>query len=1168
MLIKDIFLKDVGRQIEGVIKADDEKSLRIEIEEYVLTNEISKRLEDFLSAYTNYHGKNGVWISGFFGSGKSHLLKLLALLLENRVVEGTSTLDLFIDKCGDNELLKGDLKKAVAIPAKSILFNIDQKADVIVKTEVDALLAVFMKVFDEMCGYYGKQGYIAQFERDLDSRNLLTAFKDNYKELAGKEWEIGREQVLLEAKHISKAYSKTTGNDEENSSGILKTYRNEYKVSIEDFAEKINTYIEKQEPNFRLNFLVDEVGQYIADNVKLMTNLQTIAESLATKSNGKAWVIVTAQEDMNAVVGEMNKKQSNDFTKIKDRFATRMKLTSADVAEVIQKRLLKKNEDSLSSLQEIYNEQVNNFKTLFNFVDGSQSYKVFSDEEHFINCYPFIPYQFTLFQKTLQSLSIHNAFEGKHSAVGERSMLGVFQQVALEIVAQNVNKIATFNLMFEGIRTALKSQIQQSVIVAEKHLDNKLAVSVLKSLFLVKYIKEFKATVTNIRILMLDQFDQDLPVLRESIQEALNLLEQQTYIQRNGDEYEYLTDEEKDIEQEIKNTDIELSDNPDELVKLAFDHVIKTKKIRHNENGHDYPFSRKLDGDRIGREHELAIHILTPQFEGNIAELVLKNEADLVVVMEQDARLINDLLMYLRTEKYVKQNTVSTQTETIRRIISDKKVLNSERYQNIQKRMSELLDRAKIMVYGVDKEIAPKNAQDRITTGFCELVNQTYPNLKMLRGVKYSIDEIESHLQSDSTMHSTDDMGISEAEQEVFSFIKSNKSIGVRTTVKSMLEKFDIKPYGWPIDATICILAKLYARGKLECKEDSNILETEKLAQQLSHSHNRLKVIIEPQIDFTSSQVRQLKDFLGDFFDQPPRENEAKALGEEAKKSFQDLAHKISIYTTQVDQYKFLSDLEEQANLIDALGDKPYNYYLTDLQANADKLYDFKESILDPIRQFMEGTQKDLYHKACSFLKSEDHNFHHVDTTEKQEISAILDEPKCYKGNKMKQVKELMDNLKKKIGEQLKTEKTKANDKINDLYKRIQEMNEFPNLDDSTKNYIKSSFESINLSIEDQTLIDIIRSKTSGFEKNEYSHILAKISDYVKPKNESNDYPANDTSTNDEATPPVNNVVTKDSLKISYNKPWIADENDADKYLKAFKEAIISEVKKGKKVQI
>lgn len=167
-VLRDIFAKPVDRSIDGVIKADDKASLLTELDEYVITNEIGARLEQFLDAYNNYDTANGVWISGFFGSGKSHLLKMLALLLENDEVEGLRAIEIFERKLAGNPMLAGALRKAVSIPSRSVLFNIDQKADVISKTDVEALLAVFQKVFDEMCGYYGKLPHIAQFERDLD----------------------------------------------------------------------------------------------------------------------------------------------------------------------------------------------------------------------------------------------------------------------------------------------------------------------------------------------------------------------------------------------------------------------------------------------------------------------------------------------------------------------------------------------------------------------------------------------------------------------------------------------------------------------------------------------------------------------------------------------------------------------------------------------------------------------------------------------------------------------------------------------------------------------------------------------------------------------------------------------------------------------------------------
>ncbi|KKL77610.1 hypothetical protein LCGC14_2033160, partial [marine sediment metagenome] len=484
-LLKDIFEKPVDRAIDGVIKADDEASLRIELDEYVITGEIGQKLEQFLEAYNNYETSNGVWVSGFFGSGKSHLLKMLALLLENREVGGASARDIFAEKLHDDPMLRGALDKAVSIPSKSILFNIDQKADVISKTDVDALLSVFQKVFDESCGFYGKQPHIAQFERDLHGRGQFEAFRAAFQDASGKPWEHGREQALLEARHIATAFATATGGDPGDAKDILTQYRKDTRVSIEDFAGTVKAWIDEQPSGFRLNFFVDEVGQYIADNVKLMTNLQTVAETLNTRCKGQAWIIVTSQQDMESIVGDTRAFQSQDFSKIMARFSIRMPLDSQNVAEVIQKRLLSKTPEARVTLGNLHDREENNLKTLFDFADGSIKLKNYSDREHFISSYPFPPYQFTLFQMAIRSLSQHNAFEGKHSSVGERSMLGVFQEVSKKLMDRPVGGLATFDLMFEGIRTALKSNVQQSIHLAERQIQDldDFAVRVLKALF-------------------------------------------------------------------------------------------------------------------------------------------------------------------------------------------------------------------------------------------------------------------------------------------------------------------------------------------------------------------------------------------------------------------------------------------------------------------------------------------------------------------------------------------------------------------------------------------------------------------------------------------------------------------------------------------------------------
>ena len=1181
--LSQIFSKPVDRPIEGVIKADDEASLRLEIEEYVLTDEIKKRLDGFLHAYNNNDAANGVWISGFFGSGKSHLLKMLALLLENRPIDGSSALELFLPKCGDDHLLQADLRRAVAIPSKSILFNIDQKADVISKTQIDALLAVFVKVFDEMCGYYGKQGHIAQFERELDARGLYEQFKSAYQSVAGKTWQKGREQALLEAKSIARAYAMTIGGDESAAMGILDKYRSQYRVSIEDFAGMVHSYLEQQtarpgNQGFRLNFFVDEVGQYIAENVKLMTNLQTIAESLATRCRGRAWIIVTSQNDMTTVIGEMKEQQSNDFSKIMARFNNKMLLTSTNVAEVIQKRLLDKKPEARPQVEDLYRQHANNFGTLFGFTDGSREYKVYRDAEEFVLSYPFVPYQFELFQSAIESLSRHNAFEGKHSSVGERSMLGVFQQVAITIGRHQLGQLATFDLMFEGIQTTLKAMTQQGVLAAERQLPNRLAVQLLKALFLVKYVREFKPTLRNLCILMIDHFNQDLPSLKARVEEALNLLEQQTFIQRNGDLYDYLTDEEKDVEQEIKNTEIDTTDVVAELEKIFFDQIIKQRKIRNEENGQDYPFSRKIDDRLSGREYELAIHVVTPFHENAGNETVLRVQSmgrdELLVVLPPDERLVRDLLLYKKTDKYVRLNHSTTSREGVKRILTDKMAQNDNRLTEVRKLVQNLIGRAGLFVGGNAIEIGAEDPLTRVQRGFRELIVRAYPNLRMLRGTIYTENDIAHYLK---IPHPELFSILPEAEQDLLAFIQSNAQIGVRTTLKSLLEKFERKPYGWYYAAILCTLAKLCALGKVEVRADGNLLEGELLERALRNTHTHGNTVLEPQIEFTASQVRALKKFFEDLFDVPPRSSEAKALGQETSDMLQKLTQDLSDLKASASAYPFQNVLTPILEQLGQLTGKPYGWYLTELGPHEDAILEARERVIDPLRRFMNGPQREIFDNARQFVQTQEPNFSYVDGPEAAQIIASLIDPECFKGNHTQLLKTQVETLQKKVAAQVESEISRTQEKIGNLKGRLSGMVEFGALNGDLQQEITRAFDKLNATIDRQKLIAVIHDTMRRFEENDYQRLLSQMTSWAQPALTSDPSPeSGEASTLDSGQKPTLSgkieprieYIPSRAVKILFEKAWLADEADVERYLESMREALLEEIRKGKRIQI
>ncbi|WP_332751183.1 BREX system P-loop protein BrxC [Hydrogenophaga sp.] len=1181
MQLSEIFLSPVRRPIEGVIKADDESSLHTELAEYVLTNEVAKRLESFLDAYNNYHGANGVWLSGFFGSGKSHLLKMLALLLENRRVDGFSALDIFLPKIsGDDEILRAALKRAATIPSKSILFNIDQKADIISKTQIDALLSVFVKVFNEMCGYFGKQGYIAQFERDLDSRDQYEAFKGAYQRLANKSWERGREQALLEAGSIAKAYSEVTGEDAAHAKGILDKYRAQYTVSIEDFGNQVKAWLDKKPSNFRLNFFVDEVGQYIAENTKLMTNLQTVAESLATKCQGRAWIIVTAQEDMNSVLGDLSKQQSNDFSKIQARFANRLKLTSADVAEVIQKRLLTKNPLGAELLKVTYTQQANNFKTLFDFSDGGQQYQNYRDEEHFVYCYPFVPYQFPLFQAAIRGISVHNGFEGKANSVGERSMLGVFREVAMAIDSEPVGQLATFDHMFEGIRGALKSAIQSAINTAERNLNDKYAVRVLKALFLVKYVKEFKATLRNISVLMLDRFGQDLPAQRTQLEAALNLLELQTYIQRNGDVYEYLTDEEKDVEEEIKSTEVETADILKELETLLFDGVIKQRKIRQS-NGQDYPYARKMDDRTLSREHELAIHIVTP-LSDNFENLMLQRmqsigRDELRVILPADARFMQDLRIYKQTEKFIRQNS-STQHEAVKRILDSKGFQNTERMNDLQVRAKALVGKAVVIINASDVDISSEDGQTRVLKGFEHLIQTTYPNLRMLRDVPFNESDVGKHLRMmEDGLIANDATSLTEPEQELLAFVQGNARGGVRTTVKSLIERFERKSYGWYYAAILCNLALLCARGKIEVRQDSNSLERDALERGLRNTNAHASLVLEPQVEFSASQVRALKDFFADFFDKPASSNEARALARETIDALKGLEIELAALHGQKAQLPFLSVLTPVLATLKDVASKDPNWFLADLVRAEGALLDTKENIIDPLRRFMNSPQRAIYEQARVLVFEQEDNFAYVDAAEVEAVRGLLTNSKPWQGSQIQQLKPQLDALEQAIAQQMASEREAAANRLADLEQRLRATDEFGRISSARQTQLTEPFADARRALQNQKRIAMIRDQLRHFEESRFSQLLVQLEQWSTPAQPAPTPAAGFPATGEPqplATPAPNpvspepKVVPARTIRIDYAKAWLTSEAELDDYLNKQREAWLKEIQAGHRVQV
>lgn len=1154
MLLNEIFAKDVQRPIEGVIKADDVAHLGTEVEEYVLTNEAAKGLELLLEAYTNYTNANGVWISGFFGSGKSHLLKMLAHLLgdvEGQEFDRTLVVESFRSKATD-AFLPPLLDKAARIPAKSLLFNIDQKATLITKDQTDALLKVFVKVFDESRGYYGNQGHVARFERDLDNRGQYDAFKAAFERIAGISWTQGREQSALEGANIDAVFAEVNG---EATSGIIKQYQASYAVSIEDFADEVKAWLDKQVDGFRLNFYVDEVGQFIGSNTYLMLNLQTIAESLNTKCGGRAWVMVTSQEDMDKVVGDRTKQQGNDFSKIQARFKTRVKLTSADVEEVIRKRLLEKNDSGGSALKAIYVQESANFKTLFDFVDGAKTYRNYTDEEHFVGTYPFVTYQFPLFQAAIEGISDHNVFEGRNSSVGERSMLGVVQQVAKDVGNVDVGTLATFDHMFAGIRASLKSAAQRSIDVAERNLDNKLAIRLLKALFLVKYVESFQATPRNLTVLVYDRFGLDLPALAEEVKEALTLLEIQTYVQRNGNVYEYLTNEEQVIEEEIKNVDIDASEVSAQLFKILSGDVIKTNKIRYAKNGQDFPFGFKLDDQVHGPQRELSVHFITPEYPYAPEQIRMHSAGkdELRVILEPDERVLADLRLLLKTDKYTKRKQTTSLSAIEEQILRSKAAQNREREKELVQRLQSAVGKSTLVINAADVPASSTDALSRVTEGFQELVSRTYTQLKLLGGVTYSEQQVSGAANLDSGLFDADALlKIDQPAQEVLSTILRKDTQGEQVTMKTIVDTFQAKPYGWDLASIEVIVASLIGNSKITLTVDGNVLKRSEVANALRNTQKHGHEVIAPQKTFDERKVANFRKFVTDFFDEG---NAPKDPLELARHGADKLKGKLDELKEMVSgsRYPFVEQLNGPIGLLEQTVGKSDDWYLNDFNLAVD-LLEAKDNVIDPIQAFLNGAQRSIYDDASALLSTHSSNLGYLPSRSDETVRTALADPNAFRGNKMAQLKQAADDLRGLIDAIVATNRANVAAAIEGRKSELLGSDFYARATPEAQQRVTQRIDNTLARVSSEGQVALILQIGSTFESSDYPNLLDLLA-------------ASQQGGGDDAPPPKQTVSVK-TIPVPGASGVLETEPDVDKYLAALRSALVQTLNDGKRISL
>ena len=1067
MQIKDMFAKKIDREIQGVIIVGqgEETNVSQELEEYVVTRELQKHFADFFNAYKKSIDGNtpkmGVWISGFFGSGKSHFLKILSYLLDNKLVGDKHAIDYFIDdkKITDNKVLS-DMQLAANIPADVVLFNIDSKSESNGKQNKDAIVNVFLKVFNEMQGFCGSMPHIADLERRLVEVGRFDEFKDAFEDEYGDPWEESRKDFDFIQDSVVDALVSMDYMSEAAARNWCEKAIEPYTISIEDFAKRVKSYIDSKGENHHVVFLVDEIGQYIGDDSKLMLNLQTVTEELGKECLGRAWVIVTSQQDIDSIT----KVKGNDFSKIQGRFDTRLSLSSANVDAVIKKRILDKTDTAAQTLRLLYEQKATIIKNLIVFNDSAEK-KLYANENDFTESYPFVPYQFNLLASVLTSIRTHGA-SGKHLSEGERSMLALFKESASTLKEKEMGVIVPFHRFYDALENFLdhshKGVISKaygnSYINPEQKDSDVFAINVLKTLFMIKYVMEIESNIDNITSLMIENIDDDRIELKGKVEEAIKILMNQMLVQKNGNLYVFLTDEEQEINNEIEKENVEMSEVITKISEMIFEDIFTEKKYRYPEFGGRYSFSfNQIVDDRPYKSNQtcdIGLRILTPWYDGGMDDATLRMMSgqgrEVLVVLPNDDEFLTEMRAYLKIERFIRKNT-SLKLAKYESIKETKNVEMRERNANAKLYLTEGLKEATVYVNGDIVRLSAKEVNSKVNEALGRLVQTVFHKLSYIDTAMGEAD-IRKLLHSTNQLQMVPEGGTIaniHALDDVQGYIAMNSRNHMKTSMKSVKDRFMKAPYGFVEDDINWLVACLFKRGDLSFNVNGisvnlNNKSEDDIISYITKKAFVEKLLMEERVRVSEKDKKAVRDVMKEVFNTTVTTEDEDTIMKDFLRSSSNMINemdKLEVYYKQYD-YPGKNVIDTGKRLLKSViqisGALEFFSYVSKYR---ETFFDMAEDY-EPVKTFFNGEQQNIFKRSLDMLAIYDDSKTYIVDKELEEViekmRSILKQDKPYKN--IPQLPELRERFMERYSNILEEQSEPVKDSIKQDRSRVLEV--------------------------------------------------------------------------------------------------------------------------------
>lgn len=835
MQIREIYNLSIDRPINPavVVSHRSPETIDAEIKEYIFTDELIENLYTLLHTTLTQSGrKTGIWVNGYYGSGKSHFIKYAHYCLEpatsgrafEHYINAVEKYDTTRVGAHDNitrsniELLRKAIRNA---NVSNIMFNVEDETD---DGSGERLTRIFLDMLNKHRGYNSNDIPLAiLLEKQLDRKGVFETFKERIKKDLGFDWVENAAQIASFALSSILTIAKELIPEMDIESLATKLSNPEtYKVSVAgSLIPEFKDFLKGKEPGFRLIFLVDEVSQYIGKKRELLGNLQSIIERVSDDCNGQIWIACTAQQTLDEVTRSVDgtPDPQDEFGKILGRFDTRISLQSNDASFITQKRVLDKNSTGIKALQEIYHKNEDYIHNQFKI--RHELYKGYETDEDFILAYPFVPYQFKLIAHVFDAFQ-QLKYVIKEVKDNERSVISIThftaQQHANDELGLFMPFDAFFNSQFITNLTHRGQRALQNALALNYVKEEPFAMRVVHCLFMISNLlpgmqQTFPSNIDNLTVLMMNVLDQNRNELQTRITEVLNKLQEENIIREEKGSYFFFNEDEIDVQNLIKSQTLTLDDRLSVFDEYFRKMTRLTPTISYGRN--DFKVGYWVDDKEFFRRADVKLTVMIYDQSDLSRKALEHSNTDLVIAFSEqfysDHNLRNDFEWNCKTRKFF-QNNADAATGERAKTIENFRIRNESLEGRIRSKFERIFQTLR-MVSGQfvweSNHISGSQPPERLKNILEKHLERIYKYEKLSH--LYARNQLE--LKTSASQKQTLMPNLSPAEEMVDTFITNHAD---QITVEELVRNFEKPPFGWRAEALLDILVHLVKKRKRE----------------------------------------------------------------------------------------------------------------------------------------------------------------------------------------------------------------------------------------------------------------------------------------------------------------------------------------------------------------